>query len=141
MTLVANIILLVHIVIPHHYPSQPKEFCNESVHKLSNVADFCPHKDNQSVSQNTAKEGSHDFAIEDCQLEAIHVRLTKGNHTLNPNEHNIDITVLQIAHFITKLLSPQEHVKEDLFKQYIAPNYSFEPTISVGLRAPPRILA
>ena len=140
MTFIANIILLAHIVVPHHFASQPIEFCNVSLHKLSSIADFCPHTDNQSVSQNTEAKGNHDIAIEDCQLEDIHIRLSKEKYTLNPDECDISPEVLQIAYFITELLTPQVCIKEDLFKQYTTPNYSFEATISVGLRAPPHKL-
>lgn len=137
MTVVANILLLVHIVVPHHSASHQIDFCNVSVHKMSSKTKQCPHTDNHGISQNGDKETSRNLAIEDCHLDKIHVRINEQNDNINTSIYSFKIAVCFISTSFANLLSTHIEIKEKLLAKYIAPIYSFTPTSTFGLRAPP----
>lgn len=135
LTALANIILLAHIVVPHHTTSQHIDYCKSSIHKISNNTDQCPHTDNHGILQNGEKSNSNHLSIENCQLEDIHIRLNKDNNTLHQDNINVDITYL--SKLIIRILNPQIILKEAILTEYIAPIYNFIPTSAISLRAPP----
>ena len=137
ITAIANIILLAHLVMPHHSASHQNDFCSISLHKLSSNTDKCPHTDNQSVSQNSSDKSNHDFTFEDCQLEQVHTRPDKGNSTLQALEIDVDTVVVFISKIFIDLIIPKSTTKEKILAKYISPIYHFSPTNIVGLRAPP----
>lgn len=134
---IANIILLAHVVVPHHFEYTQEDFCSISIHKLSSNIDQCPHTDNQTVSKHTSKKKNHDFTFEDCQLEQIHIRLNKENHTLQTLDIDLSNTFAMVLSILNNLMPPKSISIERILIKYISPIYNFTPTNAIGLRAPP----
>lgn len=140
LLLLANMVLLVHAVIPHHHHDKLPNLCNISYHQYDAVH-RCQHfKDNIIVSEND--ENTHrSLSLEDCLLDNVYIRFMNESHTIQAAELGSDIDF----HFALLYLSTDNSIRigsdydflpfrqephlESLYTSFIAQSY--------GLRAPP----
>ena len=126
-TILANILLLAHAIVPHHY--HESEVCTEISHCEEN-----------SSTDKQKSEHNHEHNAEFCIVSQTFVvrtnQLEQEFLSFECNNRQWQIIVL-LKNDITEKLS-SHHFKISKNKTpYISTNYSYVFSKSIGLRAPP----
>ncbi len=139
LLLLANIVLLVHTVIPHHHNPFPNS-CSISYHR-SDPAHHCRHLENRAVTSENDRSAHRNLTLEDCLLDNIYIRFVNNNHTIQTSEQGPDIDLQFLQLYI--LTDNSIRIGTDYTplpfreKPHLESFYTSHITQSKGLRAPP----
>ena len=136
LLLLANLVLLVHAVIPHHHHNPLFNSCIISFHQHDAVH-HCQHLQSKATTSENDENTHRNLSLEDCLLDNVYIRFVNDNHSIQGNESNIDFQPLfllsdnsiRIESDFTPLPFRQKPHSESLYTSHI--------TQSKGLRAPP----
>ena len=136
LLLLANIVLLVHAVIPHHHHNLLLNSCTISFHQYDAIQ-HCQHLQDKNIVPENDENTHRNLSLEDCLLDNVYIRFVNDNHSIQGNESNIDFQPLfllsdnsiRIESDFTPLPFRQKPHSESLYTSHI--------TQSKGLRAPP----
>ena len=138
LLLLANMVLLVHTVIPHHHAGQSFNSCEISFHKYD-AAHHCKHFTGKTIASENDGHAHNNFSLEECLLDNIYVRFVNHSHVFQANESDTDADFL-LLYFASE--NPVQ-VKSDYAalpfrrKPYLESLYTSLIAQSTGLRAPP----
>lgn len=140
LLLLANMVLLVHAVIPHHHHNHLFSSCEISFHRHEAVH-HCQHLQGKSDISENFQDTPKKLSLEDCQLDNIYIRFVDENNLLETSEFHSDADVrflltlysiensIQIESDPPPLSFRQKPHSESLYTNYTSQ--------SKGLRAPP----
>ena len=136
--LFANIIMLAHILMPHHNHYLVEESCQIACHVEDSPTGVCPHNDMQRFSPETDCNENHHQGLyfEDCHLEDIHIRYDENN--LITESGHADYQPITLAQTEILIISePEVELRHDEIKPYLLANYKTDFVRITGMRAPP----
>lgn len=138
LLLLANIVLLVHAVIPHHHHDQLFNFCDITFHQHDAI-NHCRHLQSTGTFSENDKHTHRGLGLDDCVLDDVYVRFVNDDHRIYVDESHIDFpssllcslpyNPIQIKAAFTPLPFRQKPHLESFYTNHI--------TQSTGLRAPP----
>ena len=134
--IMANIIMLAHLILPHHNHILTVEPCKITSHTLNSPKHVCPHNDTQKfIAKN--ESGKHiELNFEDCLLEDIHLRFDNQNQIEQNNDFDFQSFVFTIFHSDSDI-TQIETLTLNPTKPYLIKPYHNTFVRTTGLRAPP----
>lgn len=134
--LLANIIMLAHMLLPHHNHNLTIESCEIVSHSINSPTHICPHNDTQKFTSKS-ESGKHlQLDFDDCLLENIHIRFDNQNQIEQNNDIDFPSFVFTILNAVFEITQVEtfalKHTKPHLIKPY---HNTF--VRNIGLRAPP----
>lgn len=136
--LLANLVILAHVVIPHHHAEQGFASCDLWHHNHTDDSGSCVHF-TETVSRTNNCDSHKCLNIEDCLLEEIYIRFANHGHVhqITDSGSGHPLLLLYFSSGNNVQIEPGNNLKPFLRKPYLESFYALDFTQSKGLRAPP----
>lgn len=134
--LIANIIMLVHHFVPHHFPQPEENICQIAFHIKDAASKECPHNHTQLFLPQSDSHNTHTWNIEDCLLEEIHIRVDENNQIVQSDDIGQQPLIL-VQNEILIVSEPVTELFTHEIKPGVPPVKDPDFVRNNGLRAPP----